>query len=235
MSFLEHLEELRQRIITVLVIWAVAAISSYAFVGKILKFIFAPLSPFQQKPVFTRPMEPFMVTLAVCALAGSLVALPVFMAELWLFVSPGLTPKERQFSRWIILSLVVFTLVGMAFGFFLLVPLSLKILLGFSQGVMLPFLSASSYLMFVAIITIGLGVVFNLPVAISALAALGIVKPETLVENRRLAVVGAVVVAAVITPTTDVITQLLLAGPLVILYEIGIIFARIFSRQSLQN
>ena len=176
-----------------------------------------------------------MVTLAVCALAGSLVALPVFMAELWLFVSPGLTPKERQFSRWIILSLVVFTLVGMAFGFFLLVPLSLKILLSFSQGVMLPFLSASSYLMFVAIITIGLGVVFNLPVAISALAALGIVKPETLVENRRLAVVGAVVVAAVITPTTDVITQLLLAGPLVILYEIGIIFARIFSRQSLQN
>ncbi|MCM8768265.1 MAG: twin-arginine translocase subunit TatC [Candidatus Omnitrophica bacterium] len=231
LSFWEHLEELRRRILFVLFVWILAGACFYLYSDKILKFLFAPLVPFQPRPVFTRPLEPFMVTFGVSCFAGCLVALPLLIVEIWLFVAPGLNKEEQKISRLIIPGLVIFSYAGMAFGFFLLVPVALKVLLGFSRGIMMPFLSAGSYLGFVAVITLGLGVVFNLPVVLGAMGGLGIVQPATLAKNRRLALVGALVLAAIITPTTDVVTQLMLAAPLVVLYEVGIIFSKIFSKQ----
>ncbi len=232
LTFLEHLEELRRRIIAVLTFWLIAFGICYVFVDKILSFFFRPLTPFQPKPVFTRPTEPFLVTFGVCALVAALISLPVLIAQIWLFVAPGLTTRERQLSRWVLLGLVVFSFSGMAFGFFFLVPVGLKVLLGFARQTMTPLISAGSYLGFVAMLTLGLGAVFNLPVVLGALAACGLVEPAALRGNRRLAVVLALVVAAVITPTTDIVTQLLLGTALVVLYEIGIIFASVFRHPS---
>lgn len=227
-TFIEHLEELRKRIIIIIVFLVFASFAAYFFSDKILEFLIMPLKKYQEKVIFTRPLEPFFSILKVCIFAGGIISLPNMVIQLYLFVSPGLTEKEKRVSKMMAVFFPVLFIAGMAFTFYLIVPLGLKVLFSFGKGVLSPLVSIGYYLNFLLVFMILLGLIFNMPVILGGLAGIGIVNSKFLRGKRKYAIVGAFVLSAIITPTTDMITQFFVAVPLILLYEISIIFVKIF-------
>ncbi len=227
-SFVEHLEELRRRIIWIIVIWVLISVIAYFFSSQILDFLVIPLKKYQKNVIFTRPLEPFFSILKICVFIGGIISIPHIIIQLYLFVSPALTEKERKVSKVISIFFSIFFFSGVIFTFYFIIPLGIKVLFSFGKGVLTPFVSIGYYLNFLLIFMILLGLVFNLPVFFSALAAIGLVKSNFLKQKRKYAIVGAFILSAIITPTTDIITQTFIAILLIFLYEISIIFVRIF-------
>ncbi|RKY29968.1 MAG: twin-arginine translocase subunit TatC [Candidatus Omnitrophota bacterium] len=225
-SFLEHLEELRRRIIYILIIISISSLGAYKFYPKILKFINLPLKKYQPQPVFTNPVEPFLNIFKLSIFTGALVSLPLILYQIWIFVSPAFTERERRVFKWIFILFPIFFYIGISFGFFIFVPLTLKILFSFGKG-MQPFISIGYYLNFIFLFSFSLGILFNLPVLIGGLSSAGIIDADFLISKRKFSVVGAFILSAVLTPTTDILTQIFLAIPILILYEISILFAKI--------
>jgi len=230
LSFIEHLEELRKRLIFIFVFWFLCSFFTYFFSKDIIKFLTEPLIKYQNKPVFLHPIEPFISVFKICVFIGGIFSIPFILFQIWLFISPGLTEKEKKIIKWIMIGFVFFFCIGSAFAFFILIPFGLKVLFRFGKGTMVPLISISSYLNFLMIFMIGLGLVFNFPVFTAGLSGLGLVSSEFLIQKRRFAFIGAFVISAILTPTTDIFTQIFLAIPLVILYEISIFFTKIIHK-----
>jgi len=228
LSLIEHLEELRKRIIYIILFFIFGSVLSYYFSDKILSYIIYPLSKYQDYPVFTKPVEPFMSVLKVCFFTGSIISLPFILYQIWLFISPALSEKEKKAIKIIFIFFPFLFLTGMSFSFYIIIPFGLKVLFSFGKGIMKPLISITNYLSFLFIFLIIMGFIFNIPVFISSLASIGIVKSRFLREKRKFAVLIAFILSAVITPTTDIFTQILIAIPLIFLYEISIYFSKIF-------
>lgn len=225
LTFLEHLEELRFRIIKVIVAVTVCACLVYFFIEPILAFITRPVG----KLIFTSPEEAFLARMTLTIFGGFFLALPVILSQFWQFVARGLLEHERRYVRIFgPLSLVCF-LSGLLFGYFVVVPMSLYFLLGFKTAQMVPMITVDKYISFVGTLVLAGGVIFELPLVIIFLAKLGIASPEFLRQKRRYAIVIILIISAVITPP-DVVSQLLMAAPLLILYEAGIWGAEFVSR-----
>ncbi len=232
MSFLEHLEELRKRLFRSVVAIAGAFALSLTYSRQILDFFLAPIRPFlgEQKPVFLELAEPFMLYMKVSFLVALFLASPFVLYQVWAFIRPGLYPRERHYALPFVVFATVFFLAGGAFGYYVGFPAACRFLLGMAQG-FTPALRVSSLFSFESKIVLGMGLVFELPTVIYFLARLGLITAGYLWRNLKYAVLIIFVVAALITPTPDVVTQCLFAGPMIVLYLIGILVAHLFGRE----
>lgn len=220
-SFLDHLEELRARLIKCLGAIALAAMVVYPFIDTILKFVSRPVG----KLVFTYPSDAFVARLQLTFLGGIFLSFPVVVYQIWRFVGIALTEEER---KWAVLfgpvSLILFFLGGL-FAYFVVAPFSLQFLLNFSSDVMVPMITVNNYISYIGSLILGCALTFELPVVLLFLTKIGIATPAFLIQKRSYALVGFLIVSAVLTPP-DVISMLLMAAPLIILYEIGILFSK---------
>jgi sec-independent protein translocase protein TatC len=233
MSFFDHLTELRSRIIWSLVPAGVGLVIALYFTDRIMLFLQRPLTRLKSAPVFLSPTEYFWTYMKVAMIAGLFIAMPVVLWNVWAFVAPGLHKHERKYAApFVIIGSLLF-LLGGAFALLVVIPFAVQFLVNFGmeKGAQ-PMISIAAYTDFILKFTLAFGLVFELPVIITLLSMLGIVTPQFLSKNRKYAILINFVIAAVLTPTPDALNQTLMAGPLIILYEIGIIAARIFGKRS---
>lgn len=239
MPLMQHLEELRRRLMISAGAWLVAFLACYAFAEQMFSFISKPVRaalPEGSSLVFINATEPFFTYLKVGALAGLLVALPVILWQLWSFVGPGLYQHEKNYVLPFVLASTLCFGAGTYFGFFFVFPtiFSFLIKFGTSTGEMNAMLSMGAYLALSSKLLLAFGLVFELPIVIFFLARLGIVDHKWLARNRKFALLAGFVFGAVLTPP-DVISQTALALPFFILYEIGIWVARFFGKKPAQE
>lgn len=181
--------------------------------------------------VFLAPAEAFWMHMKVSFFASLIVALPVIFYQIWKFISPGLKSNEKKYViPFLVISTFLF-LAGSLFCFVIIVPFAMTFLLGYKTGSLTPMISVGSYIDFCLKFILAFGAIFELPLAIIFLAKFDIVSPDTLAKNRKYAILFAFIAAAILTPTPDAFNQLLMAVPIVILYEIGILMSRIIYRK----
>lgn len=228
MTIIEHLEELRRRLLFAVLAFAAGIAVSFLFVEPILALLIRPIG----RVVFLAPTEAFFVRLKVAALAGAFLSLPVVLYQVWRFIGVGLTSTERRYA----LSLLPFSLLlfagGAAFAFFAILPVGVKFLLGYQTEQLTPMISVGAYLSFATAFVLAFGLVFQLPLVILFLARLGIVTPASLAAGRKYALLGIVILSAVLTPGGDVVSQSLMALPTYLLYELSIWIARAVAPRS---
>jgi len=231
MSFLEHLEELRKRLLRAILAVGIAFAVSLTYARRILDFLFRPLKPYlgNTQPVYLEITEPFLLYMKVAFLAALFLAAPVVLYQLWAFISPGLYPRERRYALPFVFFATVFFLAGGAFGYYIGFPSACKFLLGVAQDFQ-PALRISSLFGFESKLIVGMGLVFELPTVVYFLARLGLVTSSFLWRNFQYAILVIFIVAAVITPTPDMVTQCLFAAPMILLYAVGILVAHLFGR-----
>ncbi len=226
MGFLDHLEELRGRVIKSLVFIILFSIVAYFFSERLIDFVSKPIPELY----FMSPTEAFAIRIKLSLIAGIIVSVPVIFYHLWQFVVPGLFEREIKLAVPVVLSSTIFFLIGATFCFFLVLPLSMKFLLGFGTEKLKPMIKIGDYVSFVSYLILAFGAVFELPVICYFLGKLGIITPRTLIKGRRYAIVGMLVLASLITPP-DMFSQLMLAGPLYFLYEVSIVVVRIVQKK----
>lgn len=213
-----HLQEFRKRLIICLAAVAAASVIAYQFVDDIIAMISAPAG----KLYFLNPTEVFFSYLEIAVCTGALVTLPILCYEIWQFVRPALAPTERHAVLWLVPFAVLLFYAGLAFSFFLVLPAAVQFFMGFSTDTLQPMFSLSSYLSFFIAFMLPFGVVFELPLILFFLGKIGIVSSSFLKRKRRILIVLAFVFAGVISPTTDVFTQTMIAVPMIVLYEVSI-------------
>lgn len=222
-----HLQEFRKRLIVCLVVVAVASVAAYQFVEEIIAVISAPAG----KLYFLNPTEVFFSYLEIAICTGVLVTLPVLCYEIWQFVRPALASTEQHAVLWLVPFAVLLFYAGLAFSFFLVLPAAVQFFMGFSTDTLQPMFSLSSYLSFFIAFMMPFGVVFELPLILFFLGKLGIVSSVFLKRKRRILIVLAFVFAGVISPTTDVFTQVMIAIPMIVLYEVSIYLVQYILRK----
>lgn len=236
MTFLGHIEELRNRLIWSL--WAIAlgaAVACY-FSPELFHWLMAPvlgaLPESARKLHPTSVMEKFTVYLKVGLYGGIFLASPAILFQVWRFVAPGLYQKERRYVIPFVATGTVFFLAGSLFCYYIILPAALSYLIGVGSGDdsgwIEPFLSMNDQLTFVLALELAFGVIFEMPLIITALAMVGLVSGSWLAEKRRYAILINTILAAVITPTGDPLNLALMAVPMCLMYEVGIWGARLF-------
>ena len=227
MSFLDHLEELRWRLIKSVIAVFTGAAACYFFANHILNFLTRPLHAIDPMPklIFLAPTGMFMIQIMVALVCGLAMALPVVVYQIYAFVMPGLYPRERRYVAPIILMTMVCFLAGAAFAYYLIIPVGLKFLLGLATPDIVPQLAIGEYMSFVTQIMLAFGLVFEMPVLAMFLTKIGIMSPRFLRTKRRYAIVIITIAAAIITPTIDFFSQGMMIVPMIILYEISILLS----------
>lgn len=220
MSFLEHLEEFRWRILKSLAAVVVTSIVAYIFSEHLLNLLIRPV-PSDVQMIFISPTGAFLVRIKVALIFGLLGGLPVVFYQAWQFIFPGLLDSEVKVVSVVVLSATVCFLLGAAFALFIILPLGLRFLFSFQTDQLMPMPDISSYIGFAGRLFLAFGVVFELPLLSFILSKMGILTPDFLRRQRRYAVVIIFIAAAILTPP-DVITQIMMAAPLVLLYEISV-------------
>jgi sec-independent protein translocase protein TatC len=232
--FTDHLEELRKRLISSIIAVVVGFILTYAFKEKLYNILMGPLTPLLQDGgdvmMYTHLTEAFFTYLKVSLLAGLMIAAPVLFYQFWMFIAPGLYTNERRLLLPIVCLSSFFFVGGALFGYFVVFPLGFKFFLGFSTDTIRPMLSMKEYLSFSAKLLLAFGLAFELPLVLTALARLGIVTVPFLKKNRKYALVLFFIGSAILTPP-DVISQVMMAFPLMVLYELSIIGAKVFGKK----
>lgn len=231
--FTSHLEELRKRLITCFIAVGVGFAASYGFKEKLFQILTQPLITVMKQGetlIYTGLPEAFFTFLKVSFLAGLMLASPVIIYQFWMFIAPGLYDREKKLLVPIVFLSSIFFVGGALFGYFIVFPYGFDFFLGFATETIRPMPSMKEYLSFSAKLLLAFGLVFELPLVITFLARLGIVSVPFLKKNRKYALLLFFVGAAILTPP-DVVTQVMMALPLMVLYEISIVGARIFGRK----
>ena len=231
--FTGHLEELRKRLITCFISISIGFVLSYGFKEKLFEILSQPLISAMDKGdklIFTGLPEAFFTYLKVSLLSGLMLSAPVILYQFWIFVAPGLYKKERGLLTPIVILSSFFFIGGSLFGYFIVFPYGFKFFLGFASETIRPLPSMREYLSFSAKLLLAFGLVFELPLVLTFLAKLGIVSVDFLKKNRKYALLLFFAGAAIITPP-DVVTQIMMALPMMVLYEISIIGARIWGKK----
>lgn len=231
MTLRDHLDELRRRLIIAVIFVIAATIAAFVFRDQVLGFLLEPgFGDLDKKPIATEVLETVSVTFKVTFMAGFVAALPVVLYQVVRFISPGLTRRERVYLLLFIPGVMLAFLVGAAFAYYVLFPPAFEFLFNFGKANVDPQIRVSSYINVVISLMFWMGLVFQIPLAMFVLARLGVVTPRWLGRYRRYAIVMAFVAAAIITPTFDPVNQTLVAVPIIVLYEFGILLARIGHR-----
>jgi sec-independent protein translocase protein TatC len=218
MTFLDHLEELRKRIFYSLIALCVAAVVGFFFSQRVTDLLTRPVPNL----VFLAPAEAFVVQLKVALVTGLFLAAPVIFYQFWRFVRPALQKHEVKYiAVAVVVSSVLFA-VGVAFAYLVVVPVAMKFLLSFESPKLHAMISISEFVGTVGAFLLACGVIFQLPVIMFFLAKLGVITPKLLMKNQRIAVVLIFIVAAILSPP-DVFSQVLMAIPLLVLFELGVL------------
>jgi sec-independent protein translocase protein TatC len=229
LSLVEHLDELRTRIVISLAAFGVALGLCFWQNHQLLKIVNHPLG--HRKPITLGVAEPFITTLTVAAYAAILIAMPIILYELYAFVLPAFSPTERRVALPLLLMVPFLFIGGAAFGYFVVIPAALKFLLHFNTHQFNLQVRAKDYYGFFSLTVLSVGLVFQLPVFILGLVKVGITTPAKLRKNRRYAFLVCAVVAAAL-PGVDPVSMLIEMIPLVVLYELSILLAVLFGRPS---
>lgn len=225
MTVLEHLGELRRRLVVAGIATAISAIVAALFLT--WPVIGLLTQPAGLKLAALRPAETFVTYMKVALTTGVALAMPVIVAQALLFVLPGLHRHERRYVYVAVPAVTVAFGVGLAFGFLVVVPFAVRFLLGFGGDLIQPVWSIEAYLSFVTTLLLWIGLSFETPLVLFFLAKLGVVSARQLSGYRRYALVGAFVLGAMITPTPDPVNQAVVAIPIYLLYELGVLLARL--------
>ena len=233
--FTTHLEELRKRLIISFAAWIVGFLACYGFAKHIFQFIAEPVQvalPEGSSLVFIHATEPFFTYLKIGAIAGLLLALPVILYQIWLFVAPGLYAHEKKYAIPFVIASSLCFAAGAWFGFNYVFPTIFNFLVTFGTetGEISAMLSMGGYLSLSSKLLLAFGLVFELPIAIFFLARMGVVDHHWLRKNRKYAIVIAFITGAVLTPP-DLVSQTALAIPFILLYEVGVWIARFFGKK----
>src|SRR5919197_746580 len=209
MPFMEHLGELRTRIMRSL-FWLLGGTFIALFrAEQITDYLARPVTKLGYKLVFTAPAEAFWVQMKVALIVGLFISAPGILWQVWAFVAPGLHEHEKKYAA----------------------PFVIQFLLSYARDTLQPMITLENHIDFLLKFTLAFGLVFELPLIITLLARMGVVTSKQLARNRKYAILGAFIAGAVLTPTPDAFNQTLMAGPLILLYEVGIICARVFGRR----
>jgi sec-independent protein translocase protein TatC len=232
-SLISHLLELRNRLIKAVIAVLIAFVPCAFFANPLFQLIATPLM--QQLPegstmISTSVIAPFMVPIKLALMVALVIAMPVVLYQLWAFVAPGLYRKEKRFAVPLLSSSIFLFYVGVAFAYFFVFPLAFKFLIATTPVGVKMMTDISSYLDFATKMVFAFGIAFEIPVATVLLIWTGLVKLETMTENRGYVLIGISVVAALITPP-DAISMLMMAIPMYLLYEIGILAGRTLQKQ----
>jgi len=233
--FTAHLEELRKRLITCFIAVIIGFGLCYGFKEKLFQILTHPLISVMKEGetlIYTGLPEAFFTFLKVSFLGGLMIASPVIIYQFWMFVAPGLYDREKRLLLPIVFLSTIFFVGGALFGYFIVFPYGFQFFLGFATETIRPMPSMKEYLSFSAKLLLAFGLVFELPLVLTFLARLGIVSVEFLKKNRKYAILLFFIGAAILTPP-DVVTQVMMALPLMLLYEISIVGARIFGRKKM--
>lgn len=225
MSLMEHLDELRRRIVHSFIYLILGFAVAGIFYKRLVAFIQAPLNHIGKSLVFTHPMDPLNLDLQVALIGGAILSSPFILYQVWLFIAPGLYKKERRFVVPFMAATVGLFLTGAAFGYYYVLPTALQVLIVDFGHNFTPMVTIEEYSSFFLSVILGLGISFELPILIFFLALFGIVSPRFLWKNFRYAILGSFLVAAVICPSPDPWTMCIYAVPLLVLYLIGIALA----------
>jgi len=226
-SLIAHLEELKSRLIKCIISFVIASVFAYSFSDKIIRSIAEPVG----RLVFIAPQEAFLASIKVALLCGIILSSPLVIYQIWQFIKSGLRREEEKLiSLFAPFSFLLFALGG-AFGYFIIVPMGINFLLGFATDILRPMITVDRYISFLGILTLAFGIIFQLPLISLFLTRLGLIGPRLLLSKRKEAVIGVFILAAVLTPP-DVVTQCLMAVPLLVLYEISIVFSRIARKKA---
>lgn len=225
MSFLEHLAELRARLVRAVIAILVAFVVCFAFAERVFALLASPITKLLPKDstlIFTALPDVFFVYLKLSFIMGIFVALPYVLYQLWLFISPGLYEKERRLAVPFVVMATVLFYIGACFAYFLVFPAAFKFFLSYQTVDLKPMISIREYVSLVMVLMLAFGLVFETPIIIVFLGLLRIFDSGQLKKGRRYFIVLAFIIAAMLTPTPDVINQALMAIPMILLYEVGI-------------
>ena len=227
MALWEHLDDLRNCLIRSLIALFVGVCVTFNFSDRIVKFLERPLlkvlPPDNQKLYFTVITDKFMVYLKISILAAAALVAPYLLYQLWLFVSPALYRKEKKFFIPFAIFGTVSFFIGLAFAYYVVIPVGYKFLIEFGNPTDVAIITLTQYFDLTLKLLLAMGLIFELPVIMMLLARFGVVRDDQLRKFRRYAMFGSAVLAAVITPTPDAFTMILVMVPIYLLYEIGII------------
>jgi sec-independent protein translocase protein TatC len=229
LTVVEHLDELRTRIVVSLTAFGVAMGLCFWQNHELLHWLNKPLHG--KQPITLGVAEGFTTTLTVVAYAALVIALPVVLYQLYAYILPAFSPTEKRVAKPLMMMVPVLFVGGAAFGYFLVLPAAVKFLLHFNSDEFNTQIRARDYYYFVTTTLLACGIVFQMPVVILAMTRLGIVDADMLAKNRRYAILVCAVVAAAL-PGVDPVSMLLEMLPLVVLYELSILLARVFKRPS---
>ena len=234
LSLREHLEEFRKRLLISVIALVLTTVLAFVFHKYILRFLMRPAGGFEEIPggqlVFTEVTEMVSITFKVSLLAGLVLALPVVLYQIVMFVAPGLTPRERRYLFLFLPGALLAFVAGALFGYYILFPPALRFLLSFGSDIATPMIRIGNYMNLIMMLLFWMGVVFETPVVMFLLARLGVLSSRRAAQYRRYAVVVAFILGALITPTFDPINQTLVALPIIALYEIGIWLTKLAER-----
>jgi sec-independent protein translocase protein TatC len=225
MTIIEHLEELRSRLIKSVIALVITTLFSFIFTRRVLQILIAPAGDI--KPIFLRPTEMFITYMKVALLSGVAIAMPVLVYQFLCFVLPALMPHEKRYLTIIIPGATLSFLLGLVFAYFAMLPFALRYLLTFGGDLVEAKLAISEYITFVTTLLFWVGLIFETPLLIFFLAKIGVITPQMLSRNRKFAILAIAVIAAVITPTPDPFNMMVVMVPLIVLYEIGVLLAKL--------
>lgn len=226
LTVVEHLGELRSRIVKSIIFLIVCLTIAFSYVDKLIPFLIKPIG----KLVFIIPQEAFVANVKIAFFISLFISSPFILYQIWKFISTGLRSSEKKYSLIFGPISFLFFVFGVSFGYFIIVPIGIKFLLGFATDLVTPMIGIGGYISFAGTLAFTFGAVFQIPLVILFLTKIGVVTPVFLCQRRRHAVVLIFILAALLTPP-DVITQSLMAVPLILLYEAGIVFSKVAYRK----
>jgi sec-independent protein translocase protein TatC len=233
MSFLDHLDELRKRLVHVAAYIGIGFIASWLFAKPIYNFLAIPLSrslPPGTKLAFTNIMDPFTLYMKVAFLSGIFLTLPLTLYEVWKFIAPGLYRKEKKYVVPFMVCSVFLFLLGSAFCYLIVLPAAFQFLIKLGQDFM-PVIKVDEYLDLANMMLLGFGLIFEMPVIVAFLSIFGLISANFLWSKFKYSMVGIIILAAVLSPTSDAFNLMLWAAPMILLYIISIGVAAIFGRK----
>lgn len=227
MPVTSHLSELRDRLIYSLIAVSIGFALTFSYSQSIINWLRRPLN---SDLVFLSPAEAFWTNLKVSFFAGLFITIPFVLYQVWRFIAPGLLPKEKQYALPFVVLSTVFFFLGLSFCYFIVLPFAIGFLLTYKTEGLKAMISVGMYVDFIIKFLLAFGLIFELPLAITLLARIGLLTPQFLTTNRKYAVLGCFIVSAILTPTPDIFNQSLMAIPMIVLYEIGVLGARLFGK-----
>ena len=217
MSVVDHLSELRTRLVIAIVAIIIGTLGAYYYVEDILQILVAPAG----KLYYTKPTEAFFTYMKISLVAGSIVSSPVWFYQIWAFIVPALSKGEKRVTFMVVPTAVVLFVVGVLFSYYLVLPMAIQFFIGFGTDELQPLFSIGQYIDFVIAFILPFGITFELPLILIALGVLGILSSDRLREYRKMFILLAFIIGAAISPTPDMLSQTMIAGPMILLYEIS--------------